>query len=96
MAVWAAASEGTLTLLEVGEDEDLGWGTVGELKHDAPPIFDRADPRPESACASRGAASTRGPHSRLDHGWGGQTFQRGQSTGTSSASVARRSAARDA
>ena len=50
-----------LIMLEVGENEDLGWDAVGERKRDAPPTLHRADPRPESGSPGRGGSGLQ-PH----------------------------------
>ena len=70
MAAWATANNGTLIMLEVGENEDLGWDAVGERKRDAPPTLHRADPRPESGPPGRGGAASN--HTRATHSRGGR------------------------
>ena len=59
-----------LIMLEVGENEDLGWDAVGERKRDAPPTLHRADPRPESGSPGRGGGGLQ-PHTRVTHSRGG-------------------------
>ena len=63
-----------LIMLEVGENEDLGWDAVGERKRDAPPTLHRADPRPESGSPGRGGGGLQ-PHTRVTHSRGGITAE---------------------